>query len=284
MSVFRTLIGGSTRSPGWMRRSEDAGILEPIGNALDHFFALDTYRLLAGLPGYSTDASLREIGRDRHVLLFPQESRAAQIQRTREWIPAYEDAGLPVGVLRQGQLLWLPELPRVRIVAGNSEQAMWTTIDALVDGSYLAYFAKRDASNGGSNWDWASEYYADAAVPGDEPLSIHNFWIIIYAPPSVVFPPASPVPQDPLISIGSSITVRFALNLVGIAEYWTRKGSRLAGIILASDSNSFDPMGDNISIPGGYPDGTWWRSAGPSGPNRLTTARYYAMKEPVPVP
>lgn len=274
--VFRRLIGSPNRSPGWMRRPNDAGILEPIGNAMDHFFALDTYRMLAGLPSYSTDASLREICRDRHILVFNEESRASQIAQAQRWLLSHFDAGLPVGVLQQNALLWLPEVPRYRLAAGNSLRAMWTTVEP--DGTTT--FVTRDASNGGSNWDWWSEYFADAMVPDVEPTQIHNYWVIIYAPPSVTFPLASPMPQDPLISVGSSITVQFGSNLANKAQYWSREGSRLAGVILASDPASFDPDLDNTIVPGGYPDGTWWRPAGPSGPNRLASARYYALKAP----
>lgn len=268
--VFLNLISDGNRSPGWMRRSTDGGFLAPIGNAHDHFFSIDANHLFVSLPGYATETTIRAIGRDRDLLLFPEETLASQIERCRSWLASHRDRGLPIGILRQIQLLWAPDVPRVAIVAGNAQRAYWHVLDS--DGTFSSLRQEP------SNWDWDSAF---PFGPGD-PATIHRFFVIVYAPPGVTphtVAESAPFPG----TLGSGqITHRMGLNIASLARYMARSGAILWGWILAFDPASFDPALDNGTVPGGYPDGTWYQAYIPGiGFNRLQTARYYELKSPL---
>lgn len=271
--LFQRLITTPGRQAGPFLRGNGEAYHRTLGFAHDEFLADDARRILASLPRYATPASLREIGRDRHVLLFPEQSRASQEAQCRDWIEAHKDAGLPYGILRQSQLLWAPEIPKVRLVQGNSERAAWYTLDTDGTFSYI-----RQAV---SNWDWDSDW----SLGAPEPAKIHRMFLIIYAPPSVTPYTPDVAPSDTESLGASGVTTRHAKNIEACVRYWKSAGSILWGWILAFDADSFDPEGDNTSRPGGYPDGDWFRAYIPGvGYNRDQTARYYEICDPLPSP
>lgn len=273
--LFRVRILDPKRSPFWINGGEGTKYLYTLGTAHDGFAAEHERRLRSSLPGYSTPELITQIGIDRHILLFPEESFASKIERCREWLPAHFDAGLWYGIARQMQLLWLPAAPRVRLVAGNQERVQWATLEA----SGAMTFHRRGGLTGLSpNWDW------DSAFPGTTtPIANnHRFFGIVYAPDGYVEHGTEAGPSD-AESLGSpSVSHQMGLNVAAVQRYWMKAGAQLWGWILAFDPDSFDPTLTNIDAPGGYPDGTWYKAHKTGGGfNRLQTARYYEIRDPL---
>lgn len=257
-------------SPVWLRAYYGARFQYVWNAAHDHFAQYAWDGIQQASPFYAESNSRRELGLDRRVRLFPTEPVQSQRDRLARWLDSARAEGTNPGVLQDSQPFWLPEIPKMRLVWGNSDVAMWTTLNP--DGSLE--FVRRDGSNGGSNWDWDSTYPFKA-----EPVTIHRGWVIVYAPPSVTSHPITVSPSE-TISLGSSLTSQQALDVYHIADERTRAGAFLWGWILAFDPASFDPLGG----PGpGYPDGTWHRSYKVDGSfNRLETARYHVERAWIP--
>jgi hypothetical protein len=254
------------RSPIWLRHDLGRRFLYLFGLAHDHFAQYTWDGVTQRFPTYAESMSRKMLSRDRRVPLFESEPVPSQKERLRTWLTSHRQAGTDAGVLEQSAPFWLPETPKMRIVAGNSQVAMWTTLNP--DGTVEFY--RRDVTNGGSNWDWDSTYPFHA-----EPSSIHRWWLIVYAPPSTVAHPITVAPSE-TVSVGSSLTSQQAIDIQALAASWRRAGSSIWGWILAFDEASFDPTGG----PGaGYPDGTWHRSYKIDGSfNRLSTARYHVER------
>jgi hypothetical protein len=253
-------------SPIWLRGFYGSRFQYLLGAAHDHFAQYVFNGISQRFPSDAEAASRRELAHDRGVQLFETEPVPSQRERLRKWRSAARAAGTDAGVLNEVRPWWLPEVPRMRLVAGNSEVAHWTTLNA--DGSLE--FHRRDADSGGSNWDWNSAY-----PHHDEPVKTFRWWLIVYAPPSVNAAPLVAPPSD-TISVGSSLSVQQALDVQGIAAARRAASSSIWGWILAFDPASFDPMGG----PGpGYPDGTWHESYNSDGTfKRVSTARYHVEK------
>lgn len=283
--TFKDLITRPGFTAGWLLNERGGDYHRVLGHSHDEFLAEDASRILASLPRYATTASLREIAKDRHVLTFPDQSRAAQEEACRNWIPAHKDAGLATGILQQCQALWAPDAPTMRLVEGQSGRAVWST--QYGDDDLLSIDVGRGSAPTSpfwgsptqvpSNWDWDSQWTLGLL----EPPTIHRGFIIVYAPPGLAMygPNGGSGPE----SMGSpDITVQFGRNMVGMANYWKQAGFSIWGWILAFDHDSFDPMNDNTGVPGGYPDGSWFRAYIPGvGFNRLQTARYYELQDPL---
>lgn len=253
----------SDMSPTWLRGQLGSAFQYLWGQAHDHFAQYTWDGVTQAAPRYAMQNSRRQLARDRRVFLFESEPVPSQQARLRTWLDSARLEGTDTGVLQDSRPFWLPEIPKMRIVAGNSQVAMWTTLNP--DGSLE--FVRRDATNGGSNWDWDSAYPFHA-----EPATIHRWFVIVYAPPSVTAHPITVAPSE-TISVGSSLTSQQAIDVQAMAASRRRWGSAIWGWILAFDPTSFDPLGG----PGtGYPDGTWYRSYKLDGSfNRLETARYH---------
>lgn len=279
MTNFAETFAAPGRMPGFWSGPMGTAFRYALGGTLDQFVQLHWERLRAAWPSFATAASLGEIARDRRILLFENESRASKEARTTAWRSAHRAAGTPAAVLRQGQPLWLPEVPTVRVVSGNSSRALWATVYGTDTPAILAgvepgtiAFARRVPSN----WDW------DSAFPfTPEPATVHRHHVIVYAPASVL--PAGPDdPIDPLLCMGSTLPLQAGRNVADCARYWSSANAILWGWILAFDPVSFSPTGNSGSTPGGYPDGTWYQSYIPGvGFNRLQTARYHEEHSPI---
>lgn len=257
-------------TPCWVRepfaRLADR-YLQTLGLAHEAFAEYVTRGVLMRYPRYAGPQARGALGTDRRVPAYASESAESHAARLRLWLSSHRGAGTDAGVLRQSQPFWLPEVPRMRIVAGNSEIAFWSTLEP--DGTMS--FVTREPSN----WDWDSEYHA-----ADEPARIFRWWLIIYAP-SYVSEHADAFGPSDTISAGSTLSVQWTLDVGNLANSWRAAGSYLHGWILAFDPDSFDPEGG----PGaGYPDGTWFRAFVPGGGfNRLQTARYHRVTRPIPI-
>lgn len=266
MTGLRDTILEPDRSPIWLRDELGKRFQYLLGAAQDHAAQYAWDGIHQRCPTYAEANSRRELSRDRRIPLFESEPIPSQQARLRAWRSTHRAAGTDAGVLTQSRPFWLPEVPRIRIVAGNSEVAQWSTLNP--DGSLE--FHRRDATNGGSNWDWDSTYPFHA-----EPPTIHRWWVIVYAPPSVTANPIVASPSE-TVSVGSSLSAQQAADVASLAAAFKRAGSFLWGWVLAFDPASFDPTaGPGI----GYPDGTWFRSYKLDGSfNRLETARYHVQR------
>lgn len=264
---FREEIRDPKRSPVYVRAPEGLydRLLYVLGAAHDHFLQSLWDGVGQGSPIYALEKSRRELAKDRRIPLFEGEPVPSQRKRLQEWLDAHRAAGTDAGLLGQSQPFWLPEIPMMRIVWGNSARAEWTTLNP--DGTLE--FHVRDASNGGSNWDWDSAYPYHT-----EPQTIHRGWLIVYAPPSVSSHPITVSPSE-TISAGSTLTVQQATAVYNLSMLNRRGGVKIWGWILAFDPASFDP---NSGPGAGFPDGTWYRSYKLDGSfNRLSTARYHQV-------
>lgn len=294
---FRSEAVNPRTLPGWILGPLGQYYVRVLGIAQDRLLQSIYEKRRANMPSFAPSQAIRsEIARDRAVQLFPGESVASQIARLLRWRSSARTRGTGAGILREGQPLWLPEAPTVRLVAGNSTRATWYTVygddaalavdqarwDLLVSPAFprpvagsFSYVRQEP-----SNWDWYSGYFAATAYT--EPVKLFRFWQIVYAPPSVVFYGSEGPGENPDAgaTVGSSLTQTFASSLAGAANFGKKPGAKLWGVILASDPESFDPMGDNTTVPGGYPDGSWWNAASYMGYTRLSSASYYSDREP----
>jgi hypothetical protein len=269
---LREQILAPDRSPIWWRGELGKRYQFLFGAAHDHYVQYVWDGVTQRFPTYAEQNSRLQLSKDRRIPLFQTEPIESQRARLRGWRSAHREAGLDTGVIAQSQPFWLPAVPKMRIVAGNSEVAMWTTLNP--DGTLE--FNRRDATSGGSNWNWDSAYPFKG-----EPTTIHRWWLIVYAPPSVI-PNPPVVPQTAGLSAGSSLLVQQALDVFSLANGWRRQGSALWGWILSFDETLFDPLGG----PGpGHPDGTWFRAYRDDGSfNRPTDARFYVQRACTPAP
>lgn len=262
--TFKTLLTSPRQTAGPFLRGKGGDLHRTLGHGLDLLVADNTQRHLAAFPEFATDETLPIIAKDRNIPIFPEQPRAAREQALLDWLPTHQDAGLPIAVLRQAQFLFFPDVPRVRLVQGNSRVAIWYTLDE--DGTFS------HQKNTVSNWDWDSQW--SLGIP--EPAKVHRFFLIVDAP-------AAYLPQDgaaPVLwpgSMGSQqITQRQGLNVRGMAEKFKSAGSCLWGWILSYDPSLFDPAGSGAN----YPDGTWYKAAKPGTgePNWPEEIRVYELK------
>ncbi len=291
---FREDIGNPRIWPGWILGSEGRKFVRVLGIAHDRFMDSIYLKRRANMPSFApSDEILGEIARDRDRLIFPGESRASKENRLIKWRSTHRARGTGAGLNRETQPLWLPEMPTQRIVAGNSQRATWYTVygndaalavdqtrwDLLVDPLFprpvAGGFSYTRAEP--SNWDWYSEYFTLTSIP--EPPKLFRFWCITYAPPSVTYHDED-LDEEPNVSLNSSVTTEFEYSVSAALANWGKAGSAPWGWILASDPASFDPAGSNVTVPGGYPDGTWWNATSDLGFNRLDTAEYYNDRLP----
>jgi len=273
-STFQRLHVDRRRVPGWALQDGGEAFQTTLGMAKDRSLAAHTQKLHASYPTFAPSIEiLKEQARDRHVLSFPGETRAGLEERVRGWLDSNREAGLPYGIMREVQLMWAPAVPRIRLVQGISTFAAWYTLEADGTFSYVA----RDPSN----WDWDSAW----ALGAPEPVSIHRFFVIVYAPDGVEAHPVSSDPHDDQTWGSPQVSPQFGLAVRQTSLFMRSAGSQAWGWILAFDPTSFDPDLDNGSVPGGYPDGTWFRAYKLGGEwNRLQTARYYCIRPPIPSP
>lgn len=263
--TFKNLLTSPRQTAGPFLRGKGGDLHRTLGHGLDLLVADNTQRHLAAFPEFATDETLPIIAKERDIPIYPEQPRAAREQALLDWLPSHQEQGLPISVLRQTQFLFYPDVPRVRLVQGNSRVAIWYTLDA--DGT----FSHR--RNDTSNWDWDSEW--SLGLP--EPAKVHRFFLIVDAPPGYLSQPT--VTQPAYQSLGcQQITPRQGLNVRGMAEKFKSAGSSLWGWILSYDPMLFDPAGSGAN----YPDGTWFRAYKNDGTyNRATDARYYSIKSPL---
>ena len=181
------------RTPYFLRGELGQAYLYTLASMHDEFLGAMEQAFKSGYPSFAEPESMGEIARDRRILLMPSESIPSKIARLKGWLSAHRHAGLPAGILGQSAQYWLPEIPTMRIVAGNSIHAYWATrygndTTATLEGATPEELddTRRDGKgrlvgrklrfqfNAPTNWDWDSAYPFAA-----EPTSINRWFVIL---------------------------------------------------------------------------------------------------------
>jgi len=249
--------------PWWLQNPMAGAFNEAIGLTLD----LASETLLSGLRGSLPlrcfPDALPWIGADRGIRRYPNEPTSSYRRRCAQWRQIKRHAGSHYGQLINLQPYFLPtNRPVIRIVHqdGDGATATWHTLDA--GGAYSYHRATP------SNWNW------DGAT-----AQWSRFWVIVYVNGVGLAPTLW---DDGALWDGGSIwdgylTSDQISDIVEIVNEAKAPHSMLAGVILATDPNSFDPLTTSIPIGDGtttLPTGHWGKSVAPfTGlPTRLATA------------
>lgn len=255
-------------APRWLTQDED-GNPDPAGYALDLVKDAFVERVRQGLmvrlpqndPSGQTTAppdALEALGRDRRVIRGINETDAAYAARLLRWLDDRQRAGNPF-MLMQKLAEYTGPGPSFRTVDARGN---WYS--RAVDGTETALLKQE-------NWNW------------DGPLNGRwsRFWVIIYpnglwaVSPHVTGDSGAPHWGDftNADTIGTTMTQEHVATLRHLVADWKPEHARCVNIIVAFDSNSFDPSAPE-------PDGLWGSYskyvAGVRVRSRITTARYLA--------
>jgi hypothetical protein len=222
--------------------------------------------LAARFPGYGTDSALPYHSLDRKMFRGFDEPPAIFAGRLLGWLDFHKLRGNPFTIMEQVQAYLtvnfdaVPVKPRIRIV---NNRGTWYTLNE--DGT-------RETVKDAGNWDW----------DGNTSLK-SRFWLIIYPSADLwTLTPAwgavgGPAWGDNNLSWGSTATAQQVKSVREIIEECRSATAKCSHVIIAFDSDSFDPS----DPPGaaGMPDGTWghWsvNVGGVQVPSRLRTALYW---------
>ena len=251
----RKLLG-----PSWLTTGEGEQVGYTLDLMADGFVERLRLGVMARLPQNDptgattapTDA-LEAMGRDRRVLRGINESNPDYAVRLRRWLDDRRRAGNPY-MLMQKLAEYTGAGPAFRTVDARGN---WYSRDA--DGTETALLQEE-------NWDW------DGTPIGQRWA---RFWVIVY--PNGLWTArtdewgASGTEWGERSVWGTTATQEHVANLKHLVKDWKPAGTRCVNIILAFDSNSFDPSAPE-------PDGLWGRWSKPVNGvmtrSRLSTARY----------
>jgi len=260
-------------APYWIKSGNGGAFLQALGLVLDTAQATLVHAVRQTRPLACFEDALPFIGADRGIRRYPHEPVQSYRVRLARWRQILRHYGSCYGSMINVQPYFLPgATPRIRIVhqAGDGLTAAWHTLNP--DGSYELHHQTP------SNWNWDQHF-----------TRWSRFWVIIYVDAAIGPPPST---WDGFTTWdGSAIwdgylsdaQIRDVLAMVNeSAAPW----SMCAGIILATDPDSFDPAGAWAFEAGftsrtTYPAGDWDRAVhGPTNtPRRLSTA-IFAYENP----
>lgn len=264
--TMRQHILSTTWVPSWWTGPNRGRVLWSIGLTLDCAIQWAQRAVMERFPLWCSEEAIQHHCRDRSIVRGQAESSEAIRLRLTKYRQLHARRGHAWGMLEAIQAYFSPQKPLIRLVTSGPNWAQWWTRTA----AGVETFHKRVPTN----WDW------DSDEPGVDPgLVDHHrrFWIIIYQPasdPLSLFPPqGTSAQQDPTLTRGTRGRVDAAKDLRSLANEFKAPGTWCAGIIIASDLASFDPMGSGA----GYPDGRWYRYTDPTTyqPVRLQSAEYF---------
>lgn len=258
--TFRTLR--RFLGPGWL--VADDGESELVGYALDivkdawlqrlYLGHLARFPSAAATDELGSDEALAAHGRNRRVVRGLSESKADYAVRLLRWLDDRRHAGSAF-MLMQKLAEWTGSGPAFRTVDARGN---WYSRAA--DGTESVLLAQ-------GNWDW------DGLAVGRR---WSRFWVIIY-PNGLWSETADEYAEgtdwgEAGKTWGTTATPEQVATVRALVEEWKPKHARCVNIILAFDSNSFDPTAPE-------PDGLWstWSKTvdGVRVPSRLSTARYW---------
>jgi hypothetical protein len=255
-------------APRWLTEGEGGDIGYALDIVKDAFIERLRLGLLARFPENGPNGetapedALQLMGRDRRVVRGLGESAVSYAARQKLWLDDRQRQGNPFMLMQ-----------KIAEYVGLESGLAYRTVDAR--GNWYS----RD-ENGvetsllkQENWDWSGE-------PIGERWS--RFWVIIY--PNGLWVAnaddwgtttwAAPKWGAPTDNTWGTTADRSVVSTIqGIVSDWMPAGTRCINIIIALDSNSFDPTAPE-------PDGLWEgyskNVAGVQVRARLSTARYWA--------
>lgn len=261
---MRQHILSTTWVPAWWTGPNRGRVLWSIGATLDVAIQWTQLAVMERFPLWCSEEALQHHCRDRGLVRGQAESSESIRLRLTKWKQLHARRGHAFGMLEALQAYFSPQAPLIRMVTSGPNWAQWWTRTS----GGLETFSKVTPSN----WDW------DSLEPGLALVDHHRrFWIIVYqsaSDPLSLFPSqGTSAQQDATLTRGTRGRVEAAKDLRYIANAWKAAGTWCAGIIIASDIASFNPLGSGA----GYPDGRWYRYADPATyqPVRLQSAEYF---------
>jgi hypothetical protein len=255
--TFRTLHKWVV--PRWLSEDEGELVAYALDLLKDAFVERVRLGLLAGYPQNGpngetapTDA-LAAMGRDRRTVRGIGEADVDYAARLRTWLTDRRTAGNPYTMMR--------------ILAGYlGEGSSFRTFDVRGNAYSRSSAGVESALLETGDWDW------DGITS-----RWSRFWVVIYPPVGLWSSTTNDWADvgldydDADLAWGSTMTPAQAAMIRFLVNDWKPAGTRCVNIIVAFDSNSFDPTGPE-------PDGLWGRWSktvdGVRVASRLSTARY----------
>ena len=247
MSLFAEEL--AAYAPGYMKGPRGLKLIGACGQAFDAMAA----RFWDGRDASSVADCAPEVlpyhASDRGLRLYGQEPLASKRARLAQWRQLHRRRGTHRGALEHVQPYFLPAaLPRVRIVhQSGSGVATWHGVDAARSYSMLRAF----------NWNYDGQI-----------TKWSRYWAIVY--PGEAGYAASHVYGDGHTygdgSVYGGLTATQIADLTSIFLDWKAAHSRLAAIVVAWDSASFDPSKSPAQDATGWwslPNGKWGSTIDP---------------------
>jgi len=245
VGVLQKLV--DTVSPWFIRGRNIGTFLQSVALTYDDEGETLHQGLRLSQPLTCDASALPVLSRDRGIRIYPNEPEASRRYRLSRWKQIRRQFGTHQGELRNLQPYFLPAVPLMRIVHqdGNGGRATWHTLDS--SGAYTVHKATP------SNWDY------DGATP-----KYSRWWAIIYREAAMGYP--DPAEYDggetynggPLWDGGPS-TAQIA-DIVDALREAKGAHSKLWGVIVTSEPNSFNPSADATIHADGWsshPIGNW---------------------------
>lgn len=255
----------SENVPWWLQDQYAGSFLEAIGLTLDD----GVQTLITGLrqsnPLQAFVDNLPYIGADRGIRRYPTEPVQSYRARLQRWRQIRHYAGTHYGEMISLQPYFSPNaVPRLRIFhqAGDGSCSTCHTLDP--DGTYSVHRSTP------SNWQWDPNLFEWS-----------RFWLVIYV--NGVGSDAAKYDDGTKWDDGTvwdgHLTIAQVGDIVAIVNDSKAAHSRLCGVILAPDPNSFDPAAPTTTDSNGassMPDGRWYQAADPvtGKPTRLYGASF----------
>lgn len=240
--------------PWYLHQDNIGAFLESVGLTLDSSLEALAQGVRLSDPLRCDRSALPVIAQDRSITLYPSESEASQRYRLSIWKRLHRTRATHLGEMLHLQPYFLPDVPRIRIVhqAGNGMISTWHTLNS--DGTYDIYRASP------TNWNYDSH---------SEKWS--RFWVIIDIPSRYLLTAQTwddGSTWDDGHTYDRIVDTQTALDIINLIKEWKAGYSRLAGVILSTDSTKFDPTSYPVVYADGtstLPRGAWGQPVGADG-------------------
>jgi hypothetical protein len=233
------------RAPYWIKAGFGGIFLQSLGLTLDTAQATLLHGLRQTRPLVAFEDALAYLGADRGIRRHPTEPLASYRVRLAKWRQIKRHSGSHYGQMINLQPYFLPTAqPMIRIVhqMGDGSRATWHTLSPA--GVYSVH------KQSPSNWNWDQNF-----------TRWSRFWVIIYVD-SLVGPVADNWDEGEEWDGGAIwdgyLTSAQITDILAIVNESKAAHSMCAGIILATDPDSFDPTMATTPIG----DGTFTHASG----------------------
>lgn len=292
MSFARSLRGFA---PWYMSQGRMAILLDSVGQMLDGLAERSFLGRLAAMPyagGTKTAGGLLmqcepdvlvHHAEDRQIPIFPSEPVPAQRVKLSQWHQLHARRATHRGELELVQPYFLGAdglgvLPRLRIVHqdGDGDGATWHTLSGSYDPGGAGIYSIHRATPTNFNFDGMLPKWS-------------RWWGIVYTSGIPFLESGITHWDDGSLwdggQVWDGVTRPFVDDIVGMFLSWHSAHSQCAGVILAHDLTSFNPVALPVAFGDGttsLPVGNWGQLVDPGTglPTRLQTAtwiydRYY---------